>query len=274
AAIYTAGHGGVAQDYKKAAAWFQIAAEGGVANAAYNLGVLHHQGIGVKQDLGEALDWYQKAADQGHPEAQYNLGIAHIEGVGLPYDAEKAARYFENAAREGVMEAAYNLGLIYENGLLGEAQPDEALMWYKTAADKGSPEAKAALDHLAKSLNVRIEDVNKLVDGMKTLKSSDTAPAPVPEQRSSVDDAPVPLDPGPSAERTLIAGVQQQLMNFGLYPGPADGLSGPITEDAIRSYQTAYGLPADGQPTDILLSHMMSQSMKAMTEGLVGAGNE
>jgi len=109
---------------------------------------------------------------------------------------------------------------------------------------------------------------------MKTLKSSDTAPAPVPEQRSSVDDAPVPLDPGPSAERTLIAGVQQQLMNFGLYPGPADGLSGPITEDAIRSYQTAYGLPADGQPTDILLSHMMSQSMKAMTEGLVGAGNE
>lgn len=270
AAIYTAGHGGVTQDYKKAATWFAIAAEGGVANAAYNLGVLHHQGIGVKQDLGEALDWYQKAADQGHPEAQYNLGIAHIEGVGLPYDADKAAQYFENAARAGVMEAAYNLGLIYENGLLGESQPDEALMWYKTAADKGSPEAKAALDHLAKSLNVRVEDVNKLVDGMKTLKSGDAAPAP--EQRS--DNGPVPLDPGPSAARTLIAGVQQQLMNFGLYPGPADGLSGPITEDAIRSYQTAYGLPADGQPTDSLLSHMMSQSMKAMTEGLVGAGNE
>ncbi|MCD8563056.1 MAG: hypothetical protein LRY54_03210 [Alphaproteobacteria bacterium] len=61
AAIYTAGHGGVKQDYKRAATWFQIAAEGGVANAAYNLGVLYHQGIGVKQDLKTALSWYQKS---------------------------------------------------------------------------------------------------------------------------------------------------------------------------------------------------------------------
>lgn len=286
AAIYTAGHGGVKQDYKRAATWFEIAAEGGIANAAYNLGVLYHQGIGVKQDLKTALSWYQKAADQGHPEAQYNLGIAHIEGVGMPYDAAKAARYFENAAREGVMEAAYNLGLIYENGLLGEARPDEALMWYKTAADEGSPEAKAALEHLAKSLDIRLEDVNKLVDGMKTLKSEDAkapislAPsskeAPRAEKKASVQEEsfdPVPLDPGPSPERTLVASVQEQLMSFGLYPGPADGLNGPITEDAVRSYQTAYGLDANGQVSDALLKHMMTQSVKAMTEGLAGAGN-
>lgn len=271
AAIYTAGHGGVTQDYKKAATWFEIAADGGVANAAYNLGVLYHQGIGVKQNLDTALSWYQTAADQGHPEAQYNLGIAHIEGVGLPYDAQKAARYFENAAQEGVMEAAYNLGLIYENGLLGEARPDEALMWYKTAADKGSPEAKAALDHLAKSLDIRLEDVNKLVDGMKTLKTPAPADVPVEEEESSV----VPLDPGPSPERSVTAGIQEQLMNFGLYPGPADGLNGPLTEDSIRSYQSAYGLEADGKVTEQLLTHMMSQSMRAMTQGFVGAsGNQ
>lgn len=275
AAIYTAGHGGVTQDYKKAATWFEIAADAGVANAAYNLGVLYHQGIGVKKNLDTALSWYQKAADQGHPEAQYNLGIAHIEGVGLPYDAQKAARYFENAAREGVMEAAYNLGLIYENGLLGDARPDEALMWYKAAADKGSPEAKAALDHLAKSLDIRLEDVNKLVDGMKTLKApaaSESAPAaPVEQEESSA----VPLDPGPSPERSLTAGIQEQLMSFGLYPGPADGLNGPLTEDSIRSYQNAYGLEADGKVTQSLLTHMMGQSMKAMTDGFVGtAGNQ
>src|SRR5690606_13751806 len=108
--------------------------------------------------------WYEGAAALGHPEAQYNLGIAYIEGVGVPYDAAKAAGHFEQAAGQGVMEAAYNLGLIYENGLLGEAKPDEALMWYKTAADKGSPEAKAALEQLAKNLNISIDQVNGIAE--------------------------------------------------------------------------------------------------------------
>ena len=78
AAIYTAGHGGVKQDYKRAADWFQAAADSGIANASYNLGVLHHQGLGVKRDTDTAIAWYKKAATQGHPEAQYNLGIAYI----------------------------------------------------------------------------------------------------------------------------------------------------------------------------------------------------
>src|SRR5690606_4293416 len=141
AAIYTAGHAGVPQNFDKAAFWFREAADNGIANARYNLGVLYHQGLGVKRDLGRALYWYREAAKLGHPEAQYNLGIAHIEGIGTEYDPLLAAAYFERAANQGIMEAAYNLGLIYENGLLGEAQPNEALLWYKIAADQGSPDA-------------------------------------------------------------------------------------------------------------------------------------
>lgn len=166
AAIYTAGHGGAPQDYQRAMFWFRKAAEQGIANAAYNLGVLYHQGMGASPDILEAIRWYETAATLGHPEAQYNLGIAYIEGIGVPYNASEAARYFEQAAQTGIMEAAYNLGLIYENGLLGEAKPDEALMWYKTAADQGSPEARAALEQLAETLDIKIEDVNRLADSM------------------------------------------------------------------------------------------------------------
>ncbi|MGB0720455.1 MAG: hypothetical protein ACPGRX_08275, partial [Bdellovibrionales bacterium] len=137
AAIYTAGHGGVAQDYKRAAFWFERAAENGIANASYNLAVLHHQGLGMPADIGTALLWYEDAARKGHAEAQYNLGIAHIEGIGVPYNPSLASRYFEDAANKGIVEAAYNLGLIYENGLLGSPKPDEALVWYKNAADQG-----------------------------------------------------------------------------------------------------------------------------------------
>src|SRR5690606_14815315 len=62
AAIYTAGQGGVKQDYKRAAFWFRQSADQGIANARYNLGVLYHQGLGVKADLAEAIKWYQAAA--------------------------------------------------------------------------------------------------------------------------------------------------------------------------------------------------------------------
>jgi len=176
AAIYTAGHGGVAQDYERAAYWFEKSARGGVANAAYNLAVLYHQGLGLKTDLPRAVQWYQAAAAMNHPEAQYNLGIAHIEGVGVEYDPFKAAAYFENAADNGVLEAAYNLGLIYENGLMGEPQPDKAIMWYKIAADAGSPEAKTALQQLAKGLEIPLAEVNRLAETMKVAEGRQADP--------------------------------------------------------------------------------------------------
>lgn len=286
AAIYTAGHGGVEQNYERAAFWFERAAENGIANASYNLGVLYHQGLGFKADIDKALDWYERAAAQGHPEAQYNLGIAYIEGIGVNYDPVKASGYFSDAANNGIMEAAYNLGLIYENGLLGDSKPDDALLWYKQAADQGSPEARAALEELARSLEIKIEDVNRLVESMKAAndirsgKTPVSAPAkaatksPEPEQRSAVEAPAAPatarqeaaLSPSSSAalsSQALTAQVQEYLMRSGLYPGPADGITGPLTSDAVRSYQALNGLNADGAVTEGLLGHMLSNTGNA-----------
>lgn len=245
AAIYTAGHGGVPQNYDRAAYWFEQAAANGVANAAYNLGVLNHQGLGIDQNMDKAIGWYSRAAELGHPEAQYNLGIAYIEGIGVPYDAAKAAAYFENAANNNIMEAAYNLGLIYENGLLGEAQPDKALSWYKKAADQGSPEAGQALRQLARSLDISVDQVNALADKVTPQKSASS-----PVQEISTGTLGV--------TQATTAQVQEYLMKVGLYPGPADGVSGPLTRDAIRSYQRKHGLEADGAASNALLSHMLA----------------
>ncbi len=264
AAIYTAGHGGVRQNYERAAYWFRKAGEQGVANARYNLGVLYHQGLGVGQDLEEAIKWYKASADLGHPEAQYNLGIAYIEGIGVPYDAEQAAAYFEAAANQQIVEAAYNLGLIHENGLLGEARPDEALLWYKTAADWGSPEGRAALEQLASALEIDVEEVNKLVDRMRTMEDARSRVVSAPQE--SVPIAGMDLAPDSasmSLDQVIVSQIQEQLMALGLYPGPADGVSGPVTADAIRSYEAMHGLPRSGQASEELLIHMLAQD----TEG-------
>lgn len=245
AAIYTAGHGGAPQNYDRAARWFEVAANNGVANAAYNLGVLNHQGIGRAANLKEAIQWYKTAANFDHPEAQYNLGIAYVEGIGVPYDPARASDYFRNAAAQGMMEAAYNLGLIYENGLLGDAKPQQALAWYKTAADKGSPEAKAALEKLSASLNVPVSQIRKQV-----APTTQQAAAPISIVRTNNTPS--------SAE--LIAAAQQQLMRTGYYPGPVNGRMGPIMEDAVRTYQALHNMQVNGQVSQTLLTHLNAQS--------------
>lgn len=248
AAIYTAGHGGVKQNFKRALFWFEQASAAGISNAAYNLGVLYHQGLGTKPDLAKAIGHYTRAADMGHPEAQYNLGIAYIEGVGVKYDPFKAKGYFEKAAQQGITEASYNLGLIYENGLLGKPEPAVALDWYKKAADKGSPEAKEALKQLAKTLNIREEDINTVVGGAKP--SGQPAPATLKNEKRAETSV--------QNEQAMLAQIQENLMGRGLYPGPADGMDSPQLQDAIRVYQARNGMSTTGKPSAALLVHMLS----------------
>lgn len=50
-----------------------------------------------------------------------------------------------------------------------------------------------------------------------------------------------------------VKSVQQRLAALGHSPGPIDGVMGPRTRAAIRAYQTANNLPADGQMSDALL---------------------
>ncbi|MGH1398258.1 MAG: peptidoglycan-binding protein [Alphaproteobacteria bacterium] len=237
AAIYTAGHGGVEKNYERAAFWFERAAENGVANAGYNLGVLHHQGLGVDANIEKAMNWYEDAAAKNHPEAQYNLGIAYIEGIGVAYNPQRASEYFAAAAQNGIVEAAYNLGLVYENGLLGAAQPQEALRWYKLAADQGNQEAKQALDQLSKTVGTRINEAPQAAP-------QNIVPTALATKNATNDQA-------------TIAQIQEYLMASGLYPGPADGVSGALTEDAIRSYQSLNGIETNGQASAALLSHML-----------------
>ena len=260
AAIYTAGHGGVNQNFDKAAFWFREASDNGIANARYNLGVLYHQGLGQERDLSRALYWYREAAKLDHAEAQYNLGIAHIEGIGTNYDPRLAAAFFERAANNGIMEAAYNLGLIYENGLLGETKPDEALLWYKIASEQGSPEAKSAMEQLAKELQIGMDDVNNLVNRMQQINKSVKGRIAGPENNTQSDASSVSVN----SKQAMIAQVQEYLMLTGAYSGPADGINGPQTEEAIKAYQAANNLPVDGQASSDLLNSMVGGAIERL----------
>ena len=125
--------------------------------------------------------------------------------------------------------------------MLGSAKPAEALKWYKTAADQGNPEAKEALRELARTLNVKVDDINRVAE--QPTRNADSMPTGMTRQ-------------------ALTAQIQDYLMKAGLYPGPADGAGSLQTEDAIRSYQRANNLDVDGKVSEALLRHMLGNESR------------
>lgn len=55
---------------------------------------------------------------------------------------------------------------------------------------------------------------------------------------------------------TTVADVQRNLAAAGYDPGPADGIAGPKTRDAIRRYQRDHDLLVDGDPSPELAAHI------------------
>lgn len=60
----------------------------------------------------------------------------------------------------------------------------------------------------------------------------------------------------PEMRVAYIRGIQEELAAHGYAPGPADGILGPRTRGAIRTYQRDAGLPVDGRATKELLDHL------------------
>lgn len=81
-------------------------------------------------------------------------------------------------------------------------------------------------------------------------------------------DAPLPA---PSVTQTLarsqLVRLQQQLTELGFDAGGADGLPGLKTQAAIRRYQSAYALTADGYPTPALAQHVRDNHVAAALKG-------
>jgi uncharacterized protein len=52
----------------------------------------------VPQDYAEAVRWYRKAAEQGLANAQFNLGLMYAKGQGVPQDYAEAPMWLNLAA--------------------------------------------------------------------------------------------------------------------------------------------------------------------------------
>lgn len=84
----------------------------GERDACYLLASIYERGAeGVPQNLDEAMVYRRSAADGGHAQAAYELGVRLLEGLGLPPDPAEGSRYLLRAWQSGSQDAWVLLGI-------------------------------------------------------------------------------------------------------------------------------------------------------------------
>ena len=169
-----------AGQYTQAVEWFTKAAEQGLKDAQFNLGLCYDKGQGVAQNYAEAVKWYTKAAEQGDARAQYNLGFCYDNGQGVAQNYAEAVKWYTKAANQGFVPSyaalsacyydtkAYSkafkwaqkaaeagdatgmffLGVMYAQGEGVKADKQMAIQWLTKAANKGFKPARELLNEI------------------------------------------------------------------------------------------------------------------------------
>jgi TPR repeat protein len=130
-----------AGNFSEAFAWCQRAADGNLAWAQYNLGLMYRKGEGVEQSDIEAAHWYRRAAHQNFPEAEQKLADLYYFGKGVPLSYTQAAVWYRKAADHGNAEAQFQLGHLYAIGRGVEHDYTQSRHWTRQAALQGHEEA-------------------------------------------------------------------------------------------------------------------------------------
>ena len=90
----------------------------GDPKAIFHLGNQYSCGqYGLEKDVARAVKLYERAAELGVKEAHFSLGVLYDEGTDVEKDMAKAIRHYEAGAMCGEVSARYNLGCMeYDAG--------------------------------------------------------------------------------------------------------------------------------------------------------------
>ena len=266
--MYARGEG-VPQDNHQAAHWFRKSAEQGNPQSQYHLGMLYANGKGVPEDDRQAVHWLGEAARQGNARAQFNLGIMYQLGEGVPEDDRQAVNWYQQAAEQGHARAQFGLGSMFAEGS-GIAQDNlRAYAWFNLAATRGDERVRylaerrraALLEEMGTAQVIEAQLLSALIADRIDRAAGIRVEAPQPDPPGN----PTPANAEP--ERTPAAAARQQetvrqsqlyLAALGLEPGPADGLIGRRTRNAVQQFQRQAGLTPTGRITEELLLLLQS----------------
>ena len=145
---------GVKADTGKSAEWLRLAASQGLISAMYNYALLRNNGWGVEWNPFDAYRLFLAAAEAGMPEAQYVVGIFHTDNLVLKQDwlraydwitlADEAdyapaAKAKEEILRKGHVQLQEDSSAVRpENTPPPEVTDDDATDWWPVLLDFNS----------------------------------------------------------------------------------------------------------------------------------------
>lgn len=118
------------------------AAEGGDPEVQCAVAEAYFHGRGTATNLEEAVAWYQKAADQGLAGAEASMGLCKLRGWGCEVNPDEAATWFLRAAKQGHLGSMNDLAYCFINGYGVDRDPVEGFSWAMKAAERGHPGAQ------------------------------------------------------------------------------------------------------------------------------------
>jgi localization factor PodJL len=133
--------------------WFEKAVSRGSAAAAFRLGMAYEKAQGVPKDRARARTNYVLAAESGHLKAMHNLAVMMVEDGGAKPNYASAIPWFRKAAERGLRDSQYNLGVIYARGLGVGQNLSESFLWFSLAANQGDTDAAKKRDDVASKLD-------------------------------------------------------------------------------------------------------------------------
>ena len=261
--MYARGEG-VPEDNLQAAHWFRKSAEQGNPQSQYHLGTLYANGKGVPEDDRQAVHWLGEAARQGDARAQFNLGIMYELGEGVPKDDRQAVNWYQQAAEQGHAKAQFGLGSMFAAGS-GIAQDNlRAYAWFNLAATRGDERVRhlavrrraALLEEMGTAQVVEAQLLSGLIADRIDRAAGIRVDAPQPDPPGNPAPSNVEQDKTPAAadrQQETVRQSQLYLAALGFEPGPADGLIGRRTRDAVQKFQRQAGLTPTGRITEELL---------------------
>ena len=189
------------KNYEEAVKWYEKAADEGVADAMYMLGVCYMGGKGVVEDDSTAFYWYKRAADNENckitaksvlkygvvlgttlkkdnvGKCSYNayekVARAYEHGIGTEKDLHAATDYWiksyeyykERKEDNSAGRSAYHAGICFQFGRPSDM--DEADKWYKKAEKLVKPETLESLKSLKETqeMIVLLDNLANMSDG-------------------------------------------------------------------------------------------------------------
>ncbi|WP_425419655.1 peptidoglycan-binding protein [Oricola indica] len=253
------GPGAPGGDMAGAAKWYEMSAELGYAPAQYRIGNAYEKGLGVERDAATAKDWYQRAAEQGNVSAMHNLAVLYATGIDGTPDMASAGRWFLEAADRGVKDSQVNLGILSARGEGVPQDLAESYKWLALAAKAGDKDAEAKRDEVAGYMRPdQLETARAAVELWK-VRDADFAAnvVDVPDAWTTGGEMTASAPVSDDNMKKAIRNIQAILNNNGFDAGPADGIMGGKTRNAIIEFQKANDLLPTGEVDRALVDKLL-----------------